>query len=1221
MFCAIKGNCAPFGIVFIAKIYYREMLLTVACSSPPSLRLKKRTRSYEDLGRKSSDHDSQRLFTQIEEPSKGNARPRSFTYDGSPIKEIKIKPPILVGSSIASTFLSINVPVPLRVRSGSYSDDAAVPVNNTSSMLKGLTSLRNKSDNHGLKSSSSNSGIASMTHHNSSSINREEVESADKWRDRIWPTKAIFSFCRAITRCKPPAGLVPGKRIAVSSRSSGFGLEAHWSQDSLCKIPLTFDSALAHSSSFFLHAVEECRESATVQDTLGDGPSDRNIDSDDSHGWSQGEVVSIVSETERGRLPLKCDPRLGSVWIVRVRRTNLNPSSSFALSSTVDSQSNISELQLEGEMTQALPPQNLPEISGGDLLVLLNPNWSRPILAVAQGWDPDLDLKLSGPRNEDGREFVNIMVCVDQGTPDGAPLGMCDIGGWVGQGIITVGLNFQMVALGNMLTSIRECQALMSLRVLNKPLQQVILRAGQTAEGAVGCSAIGADVQRDLISNTGGISANFKQRPKSSNIMPFPSDFAPGHPQFSPPPANLNPPKALPVALWDVLKAQYNSSQLRAIRAVCFDEPGAFSESHSVFSLLQGPPGTGKTRTILAIIAVLLAGGARKTRANTKVLIGTSLRNQGKGGSGSVTSTNNSSKISSDNNKVRILVCAPSNTAVDEIVFRLKTQGVLGPDGTRREDLQVIRIGQAVGSRSGWKHNGEMDAGSIFSSGAGGGRTLSAMNIVERCTLDYLVEEKRKLCASEAKSKFESGRGINTMDIRKGLLESAHVVCCTLSGAGSQPILEVVMRIPGFKFDAVIIDEAAQAVEPSTLIPLKYNPQTVVMVGDPCQLPATLFSKSAKEANYGQSLFQRLNAAGYPMNMLETQYRMHQDIAAYPSYRFYAGKLRTDPALIASKSHAMPYHEDKSGKFRPFVLHNLSQGRQQREGDSMRNDAEVLYVARLFEALVTQYPDHKQNVGIIAPYRAQRRAFKNLFRDRWGGRCDVEISTIDGFQGREKDIVIFSCVRAPNETGPSAGTEAEGASSLISDRGIGFLREWQRLNVAITRAKYAMWIVGHVETLQQDPEWSQLIEFSMRRNYIFQVPSSEGCENRRPEHRDRNARMHSGGRGSGRRDERHGQGIGRSDHERGRDRERGRNGERSRSRDKRRDDYERGGDRNRGRRDDSRDRGRDRNRRSDSRDCDRNRRNHDDSRDRGRDRDRDRERERNRGHGYNHNGP
>jgi hypothetical protein len=88
------------------------------------------------------------------------------------------------------------------------------------------------------------------------------------------------------------------------------------------------------------------------------------------------------------------------------------------------------------------------------------------------------------------------------------------------------------------------------------------------------------------------------------------------------------------------------------------------------------------------------------------------------------------------------------------------------------------------------------------------------------------------------------------------LLEEADIVCCTLSGAGSPPLLEFARDTKPSKFVAVIIDEAAQAVEPSTLIPLKYCPQTVVLVGDPSQLPSTVFSPIAKNENYGQSLFQ-----------------------------------------------------------------------------------------------------------------------------------------------------------------------------------------------------------------------------------------------------------------------------------------------------------------------------------------------------------------------------
>lgn len=192
------------------------------------------------------------------------------------------------------------------------------------------------------------------------------------------------------------------------------------------------------------------------------------------------------------------------------------------------------------------------------------------------------------------------------------------------------------------------------------------------------------------------------------------------------------------------------------------------------------------------------------------------------------------------------------------------------------------------------------------------------------------------------------------------------------------------------------------------------------MVGDPCQLPATVFSRAAKDLGYGQSLFQRLNQAGYPMLMLETQYRMHRDIAEFPSLRFYNGRLRTDEKQ-SSGSHDKPYHHDPSGRFRPFVLHDVRHGRERLEGMSVSNADEVQYVVSLFADLQRLHAGHKAKIGIIAPYRAQRRALKNAFRQRWGANCDVEISTVDGFQGREKDIVIFSCVRAPRrdpEPGP-----------------------------------------------------------------------------------------------------------------------------------------------------------------------------------------------------------
>ncbi len=456
-------------------------------------------------------------------------------------------------------------------------------------------------------------------------------------------------------------------------------------------------------------------------------------------------------------------------------------------------------------------------------------------------------------------------------------------------------------------------------------------------------------------------------------------------------------------------------------------------------------------------------------------------------------------------------------------------------------DLSVIRIGQPC--RDEYQRTGV----DTFGRSKHHQQHLSAsdenmVRIVERATLDTLVEERRRtLMASDTRA--QAGATLKIADIRKQILEGADVVCSTLSGAGSQPMLEVVLRITGFKFDAVIIDEAAQAVEPSSLIPFKYNPQAVVLVGDPCQLPATVFSATAKKAGYSQSLFQRLQIAGYPVLMLETQYRMHPAIAEYPSLRYYQSRLITGSQLITSDSHKMPYHNDPTGKFRPFLFHNVPWSTETTEGTSTSNRDEARYVVDLFEELVTKYPDHRGGIGIIAPYRAQRRLLNTLFRERFGNQhqhrrgvppifdLDTEISTVDGFQGREKNIVIFSCVRAPTnrnhyfntrhlhasnstaslegsaeavevevevagrediqlETQSNASTSSATSSTVpgAAFRGIGFLKEWQRLNVAITRSRYALWIVGNSDVLSADSEWRHLVDYSKKKNSFYTAP-------------------------------------------------------------------------------------------------------------------------------------
>ena len=303
--------------------------------------------------------------------------------------------------------------------------------------------------------------------------------------------------------------------------------------------------------------------------------------------------------------------------------------------------------------------------------------------------------------------------------------------------------------------------------------------------------------------------------------------------------------------------------------------------------------------------------------------------------------------------KPRILLCAPSNTAVDELIYRVTMCGVLGSDGRTNRNLKVVRIGQPLqASRS-----------SSF---------VSDNETVKALTLDNLVEKKRREIESAQRRDVGRSHVPNSLQLRHQVLEDADVVCCTLSSSGSPPLLETVLNggavnnvssgvigpttdVAGrrdgisaapFCFDVVIIDEAAQAVEPSALIPLKYNPKVLIMVGDACQLRATVLSKEAVKFNFGRSLFERFQMVGYQSQMLLTQYRMHPDIARFPSIKFYGGKLANDVRMVPSKkskgSRWKRFHDDRSRRLGPIVFHNIAHGKEKISGCSYSNIVEVI---------------------------------------------------------------------------------------------------------------------------------------------------------------------------------------------------------------------------------------------------------------------------------------
>jgi len=333
-------------------------------------------------------------------------------------------------------------------------------------------------------------------------------------------------------------------------------------------------------------------------------------------------------------------------------------------------------------------------------------------------------------------------------------------------------------------------------------------------------------------------------------------------------------------------------------------------------------------------------------------------------------------------------------------------------------------------------------------------------------------KQKRKPTDSSRKSRY-----INFSAERQKILSQCHVICTTLSGAGSKAFIESVTRdeFPQFEFDAVIVDEACQGSEMATLIPFKYNPNVVVLVGDPNQLPVMSFSQDASRCNADRSLFDRLHANGWPINMLRIQYRMHPSIVSFPSKTFYNNNLITCD-LIKNRS---PAHWHNHIAFPPYLLWNMHGGIMSRGSNGgIWNSAEANFVVNLLKGFARKYTDIRNiDIGIISFYNDQVARIKDKMKDpdlmRWmnSNKVSVQVSTVDGFQGSEKDIIILSCVRS------------KWAGSKVSND-IGFLKDFRRVNVALTRAKYSLWVVANCDMLNQDPLWNLLIDDAQSRNLI-----------------------------------------------------------------------------------------------------------------------------------------
>lgn len=285
-------------------------------------------------------------------------------------------------------------------------------------------------------------------------------------------------------------------------------------------------------------------------------------------------------------------------------------------------------------------------------------------------------------------------------------------------------------------------------------------------------------------------------------------------------------------------------------------------------------------------------------------------------------------------------------------------------------------------------------------------------------------------------------------------------------------------KLNGIKeLKVLVIDEAAQLKECETSIPLQLaDIQHAILIGDERQLPAMVQSKISKDAEFGRSLFGRLVSLGRKRHLLSVQYRMHPLISSFPNSEFYNNQI-SDASNVKEISYKR--HLLEGNMFGPYSFINVSYREEECNNNlSQRNMLEVAIISEIVENLFRASIKKAQTVkvGIISPYKAQVAALNEKFGDKYGANSDFSIivRSVDGFQGGEEDVIIVSTVRS-------------NAAGLV-----GFLDNRQRTNVALTRARFCLWIVGNALTLwKSNSVWKKLVTDATDRGCFFNAEEDE----------------------------------------------------------------------------------------------------------------------------------
>lgn len=461
-----------------------------------------------------------------------------------------------------------------------------------------------------------------------------------------------------------------------------------------------------------------------------------------------------------------------------------------------------------------------------------------------------------------------------------------------------------------------------------------------------------------------------------------------------------------------------NPTQERAVNEVLWAKDVA---------IVHGPPGTGKTTTLVEAINETLM------------------------------------------RESQVLVCAQSNMAVDWISEKLVDRGI-----------NVLRIGNPT------RVNDKM-LGFTYER-----RFESHADYPQLWAIRKAIRELRKNRKKGSENyhqkmdRLKSRAAEIELRINAELFGEARVIACTLVGSAHH-LLE------GMKFGTLFIDEAAQALEAACWIPMR-RASRVILAGDHCQLPPTVKSIAALRAGLGKTLMERI-AENKPevVTLLKIQYRMNDEIMRFSSDWFYGGKVESAPQIkyrsVLDYDHPITWidtsneenqitiegedaPEDSASTSSSVSAANQNSDlnfKEQFVGESFGriNKAEaeltLLTLAEYFTKIGKQRVlEERIDVGIISPYRAQVQYLKKLIKKYEffkPYRRLISVNTVDGFQGQERDVILISLVRS-NDEGQ-----------------IGFLKDLRRMNVAMTRARMKLIILGNKDTMTKHPFYKKLWEY------------------------------------------------------------------------------------------------------------------------------------------------